>query len=932
DFNILEHLHEIDGVSISQNLIGYLPKFDEEPFIQNAKILFRTCHEPQDDLLFQYPLVGICQLKISSYLKFSTKNIIKEKIRSFLRKKITKYYDTCRANEEKKFKVCMLETINWNEFTLIIFAKSYSSIAEIIMGCREASLGASGIYQIGYFDFCPQEFESEEKIKQLCSSINKTLSTSGEINTIHDLNKSLEETDLFGIIDGSNVPDEIMELIIKTEEIRRKQYEEMSLAEKIQLKQFNRIILEWKFPITPKNEKKPFSLRKDLITDMLNRDFFLKETNNIEHVHLFSTTATTLGFNGSIQLGHYGKEREDEIYNNILGDIIPLSAFTVKPGHMYKCIDILNHRMMDMPVRDTTSEGNSKQVIIFGKSDLPIISKSLPGKIETKQFIAEFIKISEMLTNSPGNPYDLTSHVNSSETTIGVEIEVEDNPLPNHPSLNVRLTELKFKYDQGEVLHGFLNELKQKGYQMQYRKLIKTISLFNSCIEDQHMFESFIELRPYLTRILTVYMDLKKIDKKAYNDEFHKFVSQLSEGLDIFDKALSARLAASYRSFEINDFSSDAIGGLHAFLTAIDGFLKCQQIAFSPDDRGGFVYFTAHEDAEVLPALAPLVNMASNHLFQLTGLFYIPHELFHYFEYIIDKKRGIEHYKDLFSQEHYGLNGKLRKLKAHYISDQIIDNTFEVNDSELAITKELLRKAIVSLRPKTPSEIRDTMENIDGLVRHIEDTVMDILCDLYALNFSFMLDFELFAKCYWVFYVRKDVSISGDDRIDKYLMSRFVILLKRHDYNFKSKYLPASTEGRAQYIKNAILKYRLYNNDLCNNPEDKKCKYDMSFWGEVEDLVNHIEENFGDLIDKALFHMKSEFWLKSNNLLRGLDGEEIDSVIINDMLQGKTIPNYVDNNVTQHLLMPPRFYANILMRAFLKWLFSKDIERLQKDE
>jgi len=239
---------------------------------------------------------------------------------------------------------------------------------------------------------------------------------------------------------------------------------------------------------------------------------------------------------------------------------------------------------------------------------------------------------------------------------------------------------------------------------------------------------------------------------------------------------------------------------------------------------------------------------------------------------------------------------------------------------------------ILSGKWKSAENINLAINDINILETQVRKTAEDVLCDSYALNFSLMRDFELFSKCYWTFFVQK----STRGIIDYFAIARYIVLAIRYDDNFRRKYLGTLSlslsdseklKGIADMIRDEIKKFSYLNVDLKLCYTMKKERRDK-YWNDVAALVNQLDEYFGDIFDKVRNYTESEFWLTSNNLLRGLSGEDIDKDIKDAMLKGYTIDNSMES--TKHLIMPHRFYSNILLRAFLKWIFEEDKENAKR--
>lgn len=100
-------------------------------------------------------------------------------------------------------------------------------------------------------------------------------------------------------------------------------------------------------------------------------------------------------------------------------------------------------------------------------------------------------------------------------------------------------------------------------------RIINAIALYNEGIQDEFLFSNFLELHPYVEKLLTIVDDIAR-DNASYSD-----ISELlNRNIDIFEKAWRNRFRATWRLGEITDFNLEFKGGIQQIVSALDGAYK----------------------------------------------------------------------------------------------------------------------------------------------------------------------------------------------------------------------------------------------------------------------------------------------------------------------------------------------------------------------
>ncbi|MBU1702229.1 MAG: hypothetical protein KJ970_21185 [Candidatus Eisenbacteria bacterium] len=146
DFEVASHLGKCDSITAEQLLVHAIPDLTvRDDHSGHARLILdpKEFYSPEAPIYTSFPLIGILQIKLNALLRIAFGN-------KLLYRTIGSIIQCCGDMNTKDMRVLILESLGWNELTLLIHAKSFASIAtfiELVRSTRFDDLGLSATEQ-----------------------------------------------------------------------------------------------------------------------------------------------------------------------------------------------------------------------------------------------------------------------------------------------------------------------------------------------------------------------------------------------------------------------------------------------------------------------------------------------------------------------------------------------------------------------------------------------------------------------------------------------------------------------------------------------------------------------------------------------------------------------------------------------------------------
>ena len=319
----------------------------------------------------------------------------------------------------------------------------------------------------------------------------------------------------------------------------------------------------------------------------------LGEDTKLGSTQIFARTLTTFGFDFELL-----KKQVPPYFQK--WDTAKLNLYTklyVKPGHLHLAIPKLK--------KIRTHQGAEKgeaTLLIGGRGDFLYAKENS---------FDQFLQLLSLLSGDKS----LAEHMEKIYTTpelfypleeLYEKTEIGQGPIPD---FNRYLKKYAFLLEEIDDIRKKLK--KDRVSKILRDKIIKTFVTYNDCIQDPSLFGYFIELHPFLKRMLD--------DIHSFNrNDAYDLISNLSEELDelcaYFEKAHRNRFHQSHIMNEITDYNIEFNGGVQQIVSAFDGAYKSISNILGDDGSyESFVYVTGYSGID-----SNLYNVRLNyyHLFQ----------------------------------------------------------------------------------------------------------------------------------------------------------------------------------------------------------------------------------------------------------------------------------------------------------------------------
>lgn len=948
DFDILNYLHKIAGVSIPQYLVGYLPYQDNDPtvFIDPLTELIK-----KRDTVAEQPLVGICRIKISSFLKLVTGNKIKPFILDYIRHLIAEF---CQQPPQIDISAVVLETMNWNEFTVIIFSNDYELISKLVSTLRQPTVNS-----LRKWGGNPNTESMQHIIEEIeiCNFMSGSMA--GDVNSVHLFSatntilgfdyqlarsyKSPNNKDVFNKIKGSIAP--LSLLTIKPghdymcDQVYRYDLPQVSDADLDDVDDKKTIIFFGKgdIPIVPESIKK--LIRTELFIkiylDRIRHVSNQKSKENNSHIYRVNTiigVEIDLAKNKlknhkslNIHLEHLTFQDDSKsLYSLFLEELTRIGIPSAMRSNIVKTVSLFNPFIEDPLTFDELLELRPYLVRIFDILDKFIDEIANCCELTIKDFtITEDVAVLFSYLEEDGivNVTDVDKNdfkemltlINKSLSLSGRDITEEKDCLDNR---NIILEKYK-KCIEISAESISLEDVCNKDDKERQNRLINELTEINNAIEhlashgETHYFlklSGAFKRRRARCLIEFLHMDCippSTFDYFDFKRNLENMANKFTHGLNFFEPALIARLAVTDRYFENNNFSSDGLEGMYAFVSALDGFLKCQQATFPKEEQAGFAFYSPCPGATIHSAMAPLVEFSAHKLIQFTGMLFTPHEFFHYMQHMGQDENHVP-YLNIFQGYFTGVKISKQRLLENCLAEQKL-----IADPLGSIIKN-----------------NKIFSGVESYVNECDATAHDVLCDIYCIDSTFNGNFKLFSKFYWTMYA---LPPDDDTEYNHYSIARYLALNYTYDNDFNKQYNRLAlrqkpSDGQTidyDYIKlfrRVLNDYSCYNKELymllSANVEDCSAAW-VFIWEIFTDMLKCYGELFIQL--QQLIDKETE---GERNYYTHAHGDSMAVKNLKKMKKGMVIPP--DMPGTAAISMKPRLFSNVLANSFAYWLFDEN--------
>jgi hypothetical protein len=290
-----------------------------------------------------------------------------------------------------------------------------------------------------------------------------------------------------------------------------------------------------------------------------NRNSFigkLSESNNKNKNdnHLFETTLTTFGFDINLLKNGDGKESGEssgemmqiDTHDTLMG----VTRFFTKAGHADDA-----KRGLEKILREGKANTKYKTYLCAGKGNLlyPFYDKPIP----TRKFIDNFVQ----LRNSK-----LREHIFASNTNVSINYCKSPRVGRTHQYVHNYLKDLSYQIEEvREINKTFLANGIPKTLSF---RLLNVLTGYNQGILDPVLYQSFIELKPFVQFLCEQFKAAKIVTGLPEK------CNELNKIVDSFENAYHNRLYLSEMLTEVSDFNFDFKGGIQQLLSAFDGSYK----------------------------------------------------------------------------------------------------------------------------------------------------------------------------------------------------------------------------------------------------------------------------------------------------------------------------------------------------------------------
>lgn len=531
-------------------------KFKPDPYARRVVGLARDTFLCLNSEQPKYPLLGICQVEVNtSFLIGGGGDFLRCLVRAIKTK-----LDSFKKTNSVHMELIIVEGFSWHELTLLVFARSYESIYRFVHGLREMDLLELGLT---LFDEDGSSCNDDEAKKKMCDSYRKDwqrLLGNGNLFELEEDVRAWQSGDAM-LVDFLRGPDRKgVWFSSKTEGDRR------------------RVIAECR-------DISPFG------------------------THVFFNTSTTIGFALGIlddllpTLTEARRDNPDANLPELIREVLTrtrkdggvwqvddkdkvcfVRRWSTKAGHDYRAASTLN------------SGRKEDYLLAIGRADLvyPCSTAEQPDQESKREatggakfrytdscgVVSEVVLQVLALTTDGDVANELAAGIVSVHTTVAV-LPLRDQSTGSLPKGHTSASATRERF---ALTARKIGDIREKLRTLHLPKVTElrvhnALALYNDGVRDNFLFSSFLELRPYIDRLVNYLLepwDSKVADGGSgrKNDRYPRMIRDVDTLVTNFEAGWRNRFHGGWRLGEISDFNLEFKGGIQQLVTAFDGAYK----------------------------------------------------------------------------------------------------------------------------------------------------------------------------------------------------------------------------------------------------------------------------------------------------------------------------------------------------------------------
>ncbi|MHA2290413.1 MAG: hypothetical protein ACXABG_16625 [Promethearchaeota archaeon] len=296
---------------------------------------------------------------------------------------------------------------------------------------------------------------------------------------------------------------------------------------------------------------------------------FLTEGAKISGNHIFAASLTTLGFRFELFEENNPSALKKELTVESESIFTVIDRASVKTGHLRAATKILKNRN-----RVDTCLGRGGDILIMPK-DIYSAGLKKPIFYDSYSLLKNIISLRQDSKTKEHFKKHITSYSTLLIPRLNIKTQREWSE-EEHCYIQDRL--------EGEVLG--VKEIREVDDSFKKLRISKAvtkrffnaIALYNEGIQDRLLFNSFLEMKDYISWLKDAIKE-NKIDSTSLEN----IAELLSDSIDIFERAWRNRFHVDWRLSEITDFNLEFKGGIHQLISAYDGAYKAVSEAIGFD-------------------------------------------------------------------------------------------------------------------------------------------------------------------------------------------------------------------------------------------------------------------------------------------------------------------------------------------------------------
>jgi len=468
------------------------------------------------------PLIGICQVEVNSSLLIGAGgNFLRCMSKSF-KSCFDRMWAAHRISDETR--LIILESYAWHEFTLLVLSNSFVSIRDLLREIRRMTL-----VDVGYY--LAQEPNPSRRESNLA-----------------EWRELLSRADVYGLMKRSTRP------------CPRDEPHDFEELFTLQLQQYT--IARRELMGSPSGLSEPFGS------------------------HAIFNTTTLLGYSADLLVDMlHGKSTPEGITGaaNIIGKPADVDKqrgrgtylirnWTAKAGHLSAATEALKAHggYVDTAGRGDfcypCRAGDSLQFNMMSSREVVEDILRTTALLKKRRDAVENVrKMADSTEQQVGRLSEPVAGIISTQTTLAFAPEDDvRSGSAGHASANDIRQRFAFTRTDIQTVDSQLRKLKAP--KVVSEKVHNVLALFNEGVLDNFLFGSFLELRPYVERILA-FIKHESNNRGSQGSHF-VFCERLDRQLECFTQGWRNRFHAGWRLGDVSDFNLEFKGGIQQLVSA----------------------------------------------------------------------------------------------------------------------------------------------------------------------------------------------------------------------------------------------------------------------------------------------------------------------------------------------------------------------------